>query len=73
VHPLDSAFVTVIVVSVIAYAAWATFRVQALESEVDMLRELIRLYRTENERQWSYWPGMTAEDVQAQIENMKGE
>ena len=68
----ESAIATVIVVCLVAYAAWATFRLSALGDEVRIMKELLRLYRNENERVWRYWPGMTAEDVHEQIDKVGG-
>mgnify|MGYP000954900572 FL=1 len=73
-YTLDSAIATVIVIAVIAYAAWATLRIQTLTEDVQVLRELLRLYRNESERHWEWWTDMTSEDVQAEIKrNMGGE
>ena len=73
-YTLDSAIATVIVVAVIVYAAWATLRIQTLTEDVQVLRELLRLYRNESERHWEWWTDMTSEDVQAEIKrNMGGE
>ena len=73
-YSLETAIATVIVVAVIVYAAWATLRIQTLTEDVQVLRELLRLYRNESERHWEWWTDMTSEDVQAEIKrNMGGE
>lgn len=73
-YTVDTAIATVIVVAVIVYAAWATLRIQTLTEDVQVLRELLRLYRNESERHWEWWTDMTSEDVQAEIKrNMGGE
>ena len=44
-HPLDSAFVTVIVIALVAYAVWATFRIDAQSATIANLRELLRMIK----------------------------
>lgn len=68
----ETSIATVIVVAVIAYAAWATLRIAQLEGTVSGLRTLLQMYRSENERHWQWWEGVTAEDVQAEIERNMG-
>ena len=44
-YSLDSAFATVIVVSLVAYAVWATFRLDAQSAMIADLRELLRMIK----------------------------